>query len=180
MIAPASSSRTSGLDGCAMLPSLVPQVKPRRPIKPATANRWEMFNAFVDLTMRYLSPAAVKVWLVLYRDTKPGGTAKVGQTDIARRAGVSDRAVRDALRQLEILGLVLVIKRGQLRTGPSTYRVQATSSQVLGLAKRPRRRRSRKSVPSPGSEPGAIKAPVQKTASDVTVAYDPAISACAA
>jgi hypothetical protein len=43
-------------------------------------------NAFVDFSMAGLTGAEVKVWLILYRDTKATGLARTGQTDLARRA----------------------------------------------------------------------------------------------
>ena len=46
------------------------------------------------------------MWLVLWRYTKPDRLARTGQADIARRAGVTDRAVRDALEELTAVGLV--------------------------------------------------------------------------
>jgi DNA-binding MarR family transcriptional regulator len=80
-------------------------------------------NAFIDATMADLTPAERGVWFVLWRDTKPNGLAATSQASIARRAGVTDRAVRKALRRLEGRGLVRVIHRGSLRRGPSSYRV---------------------------------------------------------
>jgi DNA-binding GntR family transcriptional regulator len=49
--------------------------------------------------------------------------AKTSQASIARRVGVSDRAVRSALKVLAGKGLVIVVQRGSLRRGPSSYRV---------------------------------------------------------
>ena len=70
-----------------------------------------------------LPPAERAVWLILWRDTKPNGLAGTSQMSIARRAGVSDRAVRSALRRLEREGLVSIVHRGSLRAGASIYRV---------------------------------------------------------
>ncbi|NOY28979.1 MAG: winged helix-turn-helix transcriptional regulator, partial [Planctomycetes bacterium] len=56
------------------------------------------------------------------RDTRDG-TARTSQTDIARRAGISERAVRLAIRQLEPLGLLTVVYRGGLNRGASRYRI---------------------------------------------------------
>ncbi len=85
--------------------------------------RWATLNGFVDGILGSLTPAAAATWLVLFRDTKPNGLARASQIDIAHRAGVSDRAVRVALRELRKRGLVTVVHKGGVSRGPSTYRV---------------------------------------------------------
>jgi hypothetical protein len=116
------------LAGCAVLPPM--NGKPKR--KPTPANepkqssksrdRFTVLNNFVDFTMRDLKAADVRVWLILYRDTKDG-TAATAQADIARRAGVSVRTVHGSVKRLERLGLLKVIYRGGLNRGSSRYRV---------------------------------------------------------
>ena len=108
---------------------------PRQPTRPAPGKtdkpkgkrfargRFQCINAFIDATMAGLPPAERAIWLILWRDTKPNGLAGTSQMSIARRAGVSDRAVRSALRRLEREGLVTVVHRGSLRAGASIYRV---------------------------------------------------------
>jgi hypothetical protein len=91
--------------------------------KAATRGRFQCINAFIDATMGTLTPAERSVWLILWRDTKPNGLAETSQADLARRGGVSDRAVRFALAALCGKGLVAVVRRGSLRRGPSSYRV---------------------------------------------------------
>src|SRR5262245_1848166 len=61
-----------------------------------------------------VTPAERSVWLILWRDTKPSGLAKTSQMSMARRAGVSDRSIRAALRGLEHKGLITVVRRGSL------------------------------------------------------------------
>jgi hypothetical protein len=90
-----------------------------------TRGRFVTINTFIDATMAGLRPAERAVWLILWRDTKPEGLARTSQTSLARRAGVSDRAVRSALGRLVLLGLVTIVHRGNLRRGPSVYRVHA-------------------------------------------------------
>jgi Helix-turn-helix domain len=85
--------------------------------------RFQCINAFIDVTMGELTPAERSVWLVLWRDSKPNGLATTSQASIARRAGVTDRAVRDAVKRLKALALLTVVCRGTLRRGPSAYRV---------------------------------------------------------
>ncbi len=50
--------------------------------------RFELLNAFVDGSMADLTRAELAAWLILYRDTKPDGTARASLDDIARRAGI--------------------------------------------------------------------------------------------
>jgi hypothetical protein len=100
-----------------------PPARRRAKGKAATRGRFQCINAFIDATMAGLKPAARSVWLILWRDTKPNGLAATSQADLARRAGVSDRAVRSALNELRGKGLVAVVRRGSLRRGPSSYRV---------------------------------------------------------
>ena len=60
-----------------------------------------MLNAFTDCALPTLTGAETKVWLILFRDTKAAtGTARTGQTDIARRAGLSARSVKLAVGTL--------------------------------------------------------------------------------
>ena len=96
--------------------------------KVGRSERFAVLNAFTDFSMAKLTGAEAKVWLILFRDTKGTGTARTGQADIARRAGIDERTVRRALVKLERKGLVQVVKRGKLNVGPSTYRVHPTGT----------------------------------------------------
>lgn len=89
-----------------------------------TGDRFAVLNTFVDFTAGELSRNEILVWLVLYRDTKPDGTARTSQDDLARRAGVSDRTIRRAIKQLEGRGLLGVVYRGGIGRGASAYRVR--------------------------------------------------------
>lgn len=91
--------------------------------KRKAANRFQVLNAFVDRRMAQLSPSEITTWLILYRDTKPDGTARTSQADLGRRAGVDARTVRRAIANLKRRGLLKVIRRGDLRGGPSSYAV---------------------------------------------------------
>ena len=77
--------------------------------------------------MRTLTLAETKVWCILFRDTKANGTARTGQTDLARRAGIDVRSVRRAVRNLESKGLLKVVRLGRLNGGPSVYKVRPVS-----------------------------------------------------
>ena len=114
------------LAGCAVLPPMNSKRKPAPATEPKQSSksrdRFKVLNNFVDFTMRDLKAADVRVWFVLYRDTQDG-TAATAQTDIARRAGVSVRAVHGSVKRLKRLGLLKVIYRGGLNRGSSRYRV---------------------------------------------------------
>ena len=100
---------------------------PRTAANAKTGERFGTINAFLDATMASLRPCERAVWLLLWRDTKPSGIARASQADIARRAGASEYAVYLALRALVRRGLLIVVHRGGLNAGPSSYRVVALS-----------------------------------------------------
>ena len=87
-----------------------------------TADRFAVLNSFIDITMANLTRNEIAVWLVLYRDSRDE-IARTSQVDIARRAGVTDRTVRNVMRKLERRGLLKIVYRGGLNSGPSRYRV---------------------------------------------------------
>src|SRR5205823_5529283 len=87
-----------------------------QPEKPSRGDRFRVLNSFVDVSLRELTPAEVKVWLVLYRDTRDG-VARVAQADVAVRAGLSTRGVRKGLAGLARRGLVEVLRRGRRGRG---------------------------------------------------------------
>ena len=97
------------------------------PSKTSKAGRWAHLNGFVDFTLRSLRPAEVRVWLVLFRDCKPDGKSRAGQTDIARRAGLSVRQVKRALKRLVEVGLAKVLIRGRLNKGVTVYKVRGVN-----------------------------------------------------
>lgn len=98
------------------------------PRRRTRSERFAALNTFVDFGIAdaHLTPAQALVWLVLFRDTKGDGTARTGQADIARRAGLSVRGVKLALRTLKAKGMVQVVRRGRLNGGPSVYRAYPT------------------------------------------------------
>jgi DNA-binding transcriptional ArsR family regulator len=91
--------------------------------KVKAGERFAVLNAFVDFALADLSRAEIAVWLVLFRDTRDG-TARTSYDDLARRTGLNRRNVGRALRRLERLGLLRVVRRGGLRQGASRYRVR--------------------------------------------------------
>ena len=107
--------------------------RPASPSKPkrrsGRGERFAVLNAFADFGLSELTGAETKVWLILFRDSKAAtGTARTGQTDIARRAGLSPRGVRKALDRLQAKSFVKLVRRGRLNAGPSVYRVHPTGT----------------------------------------------------
>jgi hypothetical protein len=105
---------------------LPPPPKKAKGGPPRRGERFAVLNTFTDFTLGGLTGAEVKVWLILFRDTKKTGTARTGQADIARRAGIDVRTVRRTLARMGTSGLVKVVRRGKLNGGPSVYRVFPT------------------------------------------------------
>jgi DNA-binding MarR family transcriptional regulator len=92
-------------------------------------SRFHVLNSLVDFGLVGLTGGQLKVWLILFRDTKANtGTARSGQADIARRAGLSVRGVQKIVSQLQQKGLLKVVRRGRLNVGPSAYRVFPAAS----------------------------------------------------
>ena len=122
------------LDGCKVLPPMESDAerqndtssKPKGPgNRRKAAERFAVFNAFADHTLATLKRAEIAVWLLLWRDTKPDGLARTSQADLARRAGISERTARRAVKRLQRDGLLTVAYRGGLRCGVSSYRISA-------------------------------------------------------
>jgi DNA-binding transcriptional ArsR family regulator len=126
------------IPGCDVLPPLDPvspsgppsnrgSAKPKeKPGGRPAAGRFAEINAFIDVTARGLELSQFAVWVVLWRDTKPNGLARTSTADLARRAGVSRRTVLRAVKALTKAGLLIVVRVGNLRAGPSVYRVRPT------------------------------------------------------
>jgi hypothetical protein len=81
------------------------------------------FANFVDFTMADLTRAEMATWLVLYRDSKYG-TAATSMRNIAPRAGCGLKFVAAAVKHLEGLGLLKVVRKGGYWRGSSCYRVR--------------------------------------------------------
>ena len=126
------------LSGCSVLPPMEPPAAPTKKAttptntkkakgkttRRKTGDRFATLNAFLDFTVAGLPRAAALTWLVLWRDTKPDGTAKTSIADVARRIGVNPSTVKRAVTALVKADLLTVIYRGSLRRGPSAYRVR--------------------------------------------------------
>lgn len=130
----AGSTQAVTLPGASTLPPAKPATTstPAKPVKVAGSSpvlrpggRFETVNAFIDYTMRELTPAARSVWFILWRDTKANGQARTGQADLARRSGVSTRAVNTAIKELATAGILKVVRKGGVRSGATTYKVRS-------------------------------------------------------
>lgn len=126
------------LPGCSVLPPMEQSNgmadQPNRPRKSSKGSKpkgkratgqFATLNAFLDFSIAKLSRSEALVWLVLFRDTKRDGLARTAQADIARRIGADERTVKRAIIHLRKVKLLQVVKRGNLWTGPSAYRVAA-------------------------------------------------------
>lgn len=118
---------------------VLPPMEPRRPREPAPTTttpkrnpgrrggavrrRFALLNWFVDSVLAELGPVDSTIWFVLYRDARIDGTATAAVSDLSRRSGFCEAAVRRALRRLRDRGLVRRLKRGSLSGGPSVYRL---------------------------------------------------------
>lgn len=102
--------------------------KPKPKRKPsrgggAVRRRFALLNGFVDLELAKLGPVDVAVWLVLYRHGQRDGATTAAVSDLSRRTGYCEAAVRRAIRRLRRCRLIDRVKRGTLAGGPSVYRL---------------------------------------------------------
>jgi hypothetical protein len=78
--------------------------------------------AFVDRGVRTLSRSELATYLILVRDTRPNGTARVGLGDLAERGGMSRKSASRAVGSLVARGVLTIVRRG--RPGkPTLYTV---------------------------------------------------------
>lgn len=89
----------------------------------AVRRRFVLFNGFVDCELARLGPVDVAVWLVLYRHGQRDGATTAAVSDLSRRTGYCEAAVRRAIRRLRRCRLIDRVKRGTLAGGPSVYRL---------------------------------------------------------
>lgn len=109
-----------------------PPKKEQRRTSRRAIGRFHQINAFCDESLAALQRVELAVWLLLWRETRPNGLARVSQADLARRAGCTDRSIRRALVRLEELGLVKTIQQGGIPRRLSTYRVFAVAADDPG------------------------------------------------
>jgi hypothetical protein len=66
----------------------------------------------VDLGLATLSRSEIAAFLIVFRDTRQGGLARVGLSDMARRSGMSRSSASRAVRSLVRRGVLFVVKQG--------------------------------------------------------------------
>jgi predicted ArsR family transcriptional regulator len=113
-------------DLAATLPERVREPMSEEPPKRKAGGKphfFEVFNGLVDSGIRYLHRSETHAYLVLLRDTKPDGLARVSFGDIATRCGISRRQAIRAVKELVERGVVEVVRRGGRDIGTSTYRI---------------------------------------------------------
>lgn len=91
--------------------------------RPSKSPRWAMLNAFIDHQMRHLSGPAIAVWLVLYRETNREGLSRITVEQIVEKTGLGTTSAKKGLKELKALKLIVQVRRGCQRSGPSTHRL---------------------------------------------------------
>jgi DNA-binding MarR family transcriptional regulator len=81
---------------------------------------------FVDDGVRSLTRSELAVYLILMRDTKLDGTARVALTDLATRGGLSKDTASRAVRSLAKRGVLRVVRPGVSRK-PTLYTIFPTA-----------------------------------------------------
>lgn len=122
-VLPPMQPATNGRHGSPIGDQADGKIMQKSKAKKKAGDRFAVLNAFVDFTAAGLDRGELVVWLVLYRDARDG-VAQVSQVSIARRAGMSDRAVRNALGRLIGKGLVKIVRQGRIGKGASSYRIR--------------------------------------------------------
>ena len=116
------------LSGASMLPPMNETTSTPKPAKRIRAKgRFGEINAFIDATLADLTRAEAAVWLILWRDCKRTGLAQTSQADLARRGGMTTKAVKQAVRKLKAKGLLRVVRKGNAMIGSSVYRLRSTT-----------------------------------------------------
>ena len=115
-------------DGPPGLGSNCTQKPASNPAKLKSAARFQTLNQFVDQSMRTVGAVAQRVWFVIFRETKPDGTAKISHARIGDLIGIKRRAVIRATQELVDAGLLVVVKRGGADHTPSTYRAKGRAN----------------------------------------------------
>ena len=100
------------------------RIDPRQNGRPTRRSpRWTMLNDFSDYGQRQLTASAVRVWLVLFRETNRDGLACITVEQIAAKGGISTRAVDNGLRELRDQRFAVLVSRGSRNKGASIHRL---------------------------------------------------------
>lgn len=91
--------------------------------KPANSPRWQLLNSFVDFGQRQIPSRAVRVWLAMFRKANRNGVVQIGVEEMAKKAGVEDRTIFNALRDLEDAKFIHQTSRGNRNKGVSRFQL---------------------------------------------------------
>ena len=92
---------------------------------PRSTDWWTKLCRFVGHGMRHVSPGAVCVWIVLFRNSHDS-IVQIGIDQMAEIIGCNERTVRRKLHELIDAGYVQILSRGRLNVGPTRYLVRTT------------------------------------------------------
>ncbi len=88
-----------------------------------TGRWWGRYCSFVGHGMHRVSPPASCVWFALFRNTTRDGVVQIGIDRIMQITNLSDRYVREKLRELVDARLIRVESHGRRHVGVSRYRL---------------------------------------------------------
>src|SRR5258708_31918698 len=92
-----------------MLPPILGKTATPKPAKQSRAKgRFGEINGFIDVTLADLPRSELVVWLILWRDCKPDGLAQTSQAEMARRGGMTTKAVKLAVRSFKAKGMLFL------------------------------------------------------------------------
>lgn len=88
---------------------------------------WNVLASFVDNRLAGVSPGAVAVWLILFRNSRDGRVC-IAVERIADAAGMSERSARYKIEELANAGIIEAKARGNRIKGPTVYRLNTEST----------------------------------------------------
>ena len=92
--------------------------------------RWQTFNAFMDVIAPRLTLAERTVWIVMFRHAR-NGTCDISERAIAKQANIDKATAGKALRQLVALRLVWVVFKSTSKEKSSRYGMQPNPADRL-------------------------------------------------
>jgi len=92
--------------------------------------RWQTFNAFMDVIAPRLTLAERAVWILMFRHAR-NGTCDISERAIATQANIDKATAGKALRQLVALKLVWVVFKSTSKEKSSRYGLQPSPADRL-------------------------------------------------